>query len=282
MNDVCQTTDSAKVVVENTLDRQYCALLQRVMAEGVSREDRTGVGTISVFGAELRVPLDPFPLLTTKKLHLKSIIHELLWFLTGDTNIAYLKQNGVRIWDEWADENGDLGPVYGAQWTRWATAEGETINQVAELIARIKRDPASRRHILTAWNVGELHKMALPPCHLLCQFYVANGRLSLKLTQRSADCFLGLPFNIASYATLGLMVAQQCGLGLGELIWSGGDVHLYNNHLPQAREQILRTPRALPSMQLLRCPQDIFSYCFDDFELRHYDPHPHIKAEVAV
>jgi thymidylate synthase len=263
--------------------KQYHDLLKRILAEGVSRPDRTGTGTLSVFSHEMRFDLQQgFPLVTTKKIHLRSVIHELLWFLQGDTNIAYLQQHGVRIWNEWADEHGDLGPVYGAQWRHWQNARGDTIDQMAELVAGLKKDPMSRRHIVSAWNVGALAEMALPPCHLLCQFYVANCRLSCKLTQRSADCFLGVPFNIASYALLTHMLAQQCGFEVGEFIWSGGDCHIYHNHMQQVELQLSRVPKALPSLQIVRCPDDLFSYVFEDFLVLNYHPDTHISAEVAV
>ena len=261
----------------------YLDLLERILDEGVEQHDRTGVGTLSVFGHQMRFDLSRgFPLLTTKKLHLRSILIELLWFLKGDTNTSWLKENKVSIWDEWADERGDLGPVYGKQWRRWEGPDGRQIDQIADLIDLIRRDPGSRRQIVSAWNPGEIGRMALPPCHLLFQTYVANGRLSLQLYQRSADAFLGVPFNIASYALLTHMLAQQCGLEPGTLVWTGGDCHLYMNHLDQAREQLSREPRALPILSLLRRPTAIDDYAFEDFEISGYDPHPHIKAEVAV
>ena len=261
----------------------YLDLLQRILDEGVEQRDRTGVGTLSLFGHQMRFDLARgFPLLTTKKLHLRSILIELLWFLRGDTNIAWLRDNKVSIWDEWADEAGDLGPVYGKQWRRWESNDGREIDQIANLIDLIKRDPGSRRQIVSAWNPGELGAMALPPCHLLFQTYVANGRLSLQLYQRSADVFLGVPFNIASYALLTHMLAQQCGLEPGDFVWTGGDCHLYSNHLDQAREQLSRDPRPLPKLTLLRRPTAIDGYAFEDFEISGYGPHPHIKAEVAV
>lgn len=263
--------------------RQYLDLLNRIFDEGVEKGDRTGTGTTSVFGHQLRFDLaDGFPLLTTKKLHLRSIIHELLWFLQGDTNTAYLKENGVGIWDEWADEEGNLGPVYGHQWRSWGTPDGGTIDQVSQLIEQIRKTPDSRRLIVSAWNVGELESMALPPCHLLYQFYVAEGKLSCQLYQRSADVFLGVPFNIASYSLLLLMVAQVTGLEPGDFVHTFGDVHLYSNHIEQARLQLSREPRELPGMKLNSEIDDIFAFRFEDFQLEDYDPHPHIKAPVAV
>ena len=263
--------------------KQYLDLMRQVLEHGHRKTDRTGTGTLSIFGAQMRFKLDDgFPLLTTKKLHTRSIIHELLWFLQGDTNIRYLKENGVSIWDDWADENGDLGPVYGKQWRRWETADGRTIDQIAQLIDGLKRNPDSRRHIVSAWNPGEVDGMALPPCHALFQFYVGDGRLSCQLYQRSADVFLGVPFNIASYALLTMMVAQVCDLGLGDFVWTGGDCHLYLNHLEQAKLQLTRQPRALPTLHLNPDVRGIFAFRFEDFTLEGYDPHPHIKAEVAV
>ena len=263
--------------------KQYLDLLQHVLDNGTDKSDRTGTGTRSVFGYQMRFNLaDGFPVLTTKKLHLKSIIHELLWFLAGDTNIRYLKENGVRIWDEWADENGDLGPVYGAQWRSWRGANGETVDQIANVVRQIRQTPDSRRLIVSAWNPAEVDDMALPPCHALFQFYVANGRLSCQLYQRSADIFLGVPFNIASYALLTMMMAQVCGLQAGEFVHTLGDAHLYQNHLEQARLQLTREPRALPKMHINPDVRDIFAFKFDDFTLSDYDPHPHIKAEVSV
>ena len=263
--------------------KQYLDLLQHVLDNGTDKSDRTGTGTRSVFGYQMRFNLaDGFPVLTTKKLHLKSIIHELLWFLAGDTNIRYLKENGVRIWDEWADENGDLGRVYGAQWRSWRGANGETVDQIANVVRQIRQTPDSRRLIVSAWNPAEVDDMALPPCHALFQFYVANGKLSCQLYQRSADIFLGVPFNIASYALLTMMVAQVCGLQSGEFVHTLGDAHLYQNHLEQARLQLTREPRALPKMHINPDVRDIFAFKFDDFELSDYDPHPHIKAEVSV
>lgn len=261
----------------------YHDLMRRVLDEGVAQEDRTGVGTLSVFGAQMRFDLRAgFPLVTTKKLHLRSIIVELLWFLRGDTNVRWLQERRVKIWDEWADEAGNLGPVYGKQWRDWEAADGRGIDQIAELIALIRRDPASRRQIVTAWNPGDLPRMALSPCHCLFQTHVAGGRLSLQLYQRSADLFLGVPFNIASYALLAHMLAQQCDLEVGDFIWTGGDCHLYRNHLTQAREQLEREPRALPRLEIARRPESIDAYELEDFVITGYDPHPHIKAEVAV
>lgn len=263
--------------------QQYLELMNRIMTEGVDRGDRTGTGTRSVFGHQMRFNLqEGFPLLTTKKLHLRSIIHELLWFLRGDTNLEYLHANRVTIWDEWADENGDLGPVYGAQWRRWPGPDGRPIDQIAQVIDQIKHNPESRRLIVSAWNVGQIDEMRLPPCHLLFQFYVANGRLSLQLYQRSADTFLGVPFNIASYALLLMMVAQVCGLEPGEFVHTIGDAHIYHNHFEQARLQLSREPRPLPKMTLNPEVKDINDFKFEDFTLSDYDPHPHIKAPVAV
>jgi thymidylate synthase len=263
--------------------RQYHDLMQRVLAEGVEKRDRTGTGTLSIFGHQMRFDLvEGFPLVTTKKLHVKSIIYELLWFLRGDTNIKYLKDHGVRIWDEWADEQGELGPVYGQQWRSWPASDGGTIDQIANVVAAIRRNPDSRRLIVSAWNPAEVDKMALPPCHCLFQFYVAEGRLSCQLYQRSADVFLGVPFNIASYALLTLMVAQVTDLKPGEFVHSFGDAHLYLNHLEQARLQLSRTPRKLPTMKLNPAVMDLFAFDFDDFTLDGYDPDPHIKAAVAV
>ncbi|WP_310619111.1 thymidylate synthase [Flexibacterium corallicola] len=263
--------------------QQYLELMQRVLDEGAVKEDRTGTGTRSVFGHQMRFDLSKgFPMVTTKKLHLKSIIHELLWFLSGSTNIAYLKENGVRIWDEWADENGDLGPVYGYQWRSWPTPEGGSIDQITNLINQIKTNPDSRRLIVSAWNPALVDEMALPPCHSLFQFYVAEGKLSCQLYQRSADIFLGVPFNIASYALLTMMVAQVCDLEPGEFIHTFGDAHLYSNHLEQARLQLSRAKRALPTLKINRDVKDIFAFKFEDFTLENYDPHPHIKAVVAV
>ncbi len=263
--------------------RQYLDLMRHILDNGTRKGDRTGTGTLSVFGPQLRFDLAAgFPLLTTKKVHLKSIVHELLWFLKGETNTRYLKENGVSIWDEWADENGELGPVYGYQWRSWPSADGRHIDQIAKVIADIKSNPNSRRLIVSAWNVSDLDKMALMPCHAFFQFYVADGKLSCQLYQRSADLFLGVPFNIASYALLTLMVAQVCGLQPGEFVHALGDTHLYLNHLEQAREQLTRTPRKLPSMKLNPAIKDIFEFRYEDFTLEAYDPHPAIKAPVAV
>ena len=263
--------------------KQYLDLLQRVLDEGVRKSDRTGTGTISVFGHQMRFNLqDGFPCLTTKKLHLKSIIHELLWFLAGDTNIKYLNDNGVRIWDEWADENGDLGHVYGYQWRSWKTPDGQTIDQISNLVKSLKENPDSRRHIVSAWNVADIDNMALPSCHALFQFYVAEGKLSCQLYQRSADLFLGVPFNIASYALLTMMLAQVCGYQYGEFIHTFGDAHIYLNHLEQVHTQLERTPRPLPKMKINPNVKDIFSFKYEDFELVDYNPYPHIKAEVSV
>jgi thymidylate synthase len=263
--------------------KQYLDLLNDILENGVKKDDRTGTGTLSVFGRQLRFDLQKgFPLLTTKKLHIRSIIHELLWFLSGDTNIKYLQENGVTIWDEWADENGDLGPVYGAQWRSWKGADGQTIDQISEVIKQIKTNPNSRRLLVNAWNVAEIDKMKLPPCHYAFQFYVVDGKLSCMWQQRSVDTFLGLPFNIASYALLTHMIAQQCDLEVGELIFTGGDVHLYLNHIEQAKLQLTREPRPLPKLVIKRKPDSIFDYKFEDFEIVDYHPHPHIKAPVAV
>jgi thymidylate synthase len=261
----------------------YLDLLRHILDHGVDKPDRTGTGTRSVFGYQLRLDLRAgFPLLTTKKLHTKSIIHELLWFLKGDTNVRYLQEHGVRIWDEWANDRGDLGPVYGAQWRSWRATDGRTIDQLGEVLAQLRRNPDSRRLIVSAWNVGEIEKMALPPCHVLFQFYVANGALSCQLYQRSVDVFLGLPFNIASYALLTLMVAQVTGLQPGDFIHTSGDAHLYRNHVDQARLQLAREPRSLPHMRLNPAVSSLWDYRYEDFELTGYDPHPHIKADVAV
>ena len=263
--------------------KQYLELLDRILTEGVKKEDRTGTGTVSIFGNQMRFNLDEgFPLLTTKKLHLKSIIYELLWFLRGDTNIKYLKEHGVSIWDEWADENGELGPVYGHQWRSWPDENGGTIDQIENVVNMIKNNPDSRRMIVSAWNVAEVERMALPPCHTMFQFYVANGRLSLQLYQRSADTFLGVPFNIASYALLLQMMAQVTGLKAGDFIHTTGDTHLYLNHIEQARLQLTRTPRSLPRMVINPDVKDIFDFKYEDFQLEGYDPWPHIKAAVSV
>lgn len=263
--------------------KQYLDLMRHVRDQGVDKNDRTGTGTRSVFGYQMRFDLNAgFPLVTTKKCHLKSIIHELLWFLQGDTNIKYLQDNGVRIWDEWADENGDLGPVYGYQWRNWPAPNGESIDQISKLIEMIKSNPDSRRLIVSAWNPALVDDMALPPCHALFQFYVANGKLSCQLYQRSADIFLGVPFNIASYALLTMMVAQVCGLQLGDFIWSGGDCHLYSNHMQQVEEQLSRETLPLPNMRINPAVTSIFDFSIEDFELCDYQAHPHIKAQVAV
>lgn len=276
--------------------KQYLQLIEKILTEGAIKGDRTGSGTKSIFGHQMRFNLaEGFPLVTTKKLHLKSIIHELLWFLKGDTNLAYLHQHGVKIWDEWADENGDLGPVYGAQWRCWPTPDGGHIDQITQVIQQLKHTPNSRRMIVSAWNVADLPdesispqanvkqgKMALAACHALFQFYVADNKLSCQLYQRSCDTFLGLPFNIASYALLTQMIAQQCGLGLGDFVWTGGDVHLYLNHLEQAQMQLQRQPKDLPQLMIKRQPDSIFDYQYEDFELLGYDPHPHIKAAISV
>lgn len=263
--------------------KQYLDLLQHIKVNGVEKTDRTGTGTISVFGYQMRFDLsEGFPLVTTKKLHLKSIIYELLWFLNGDTNIKYLTENGVRIWNEWADEHGDLGPVYGKQWRSWQTLDGKVVDQISNAISLIKNNPDSRRIIVNAWNVGELDQMALMPCHTMFQFYVANNKLSCQLYQRSADCFLGVPFNIASYALLTMMMAQVCDLELGDFVHTLGDAHLYSNHLQQTDLQLSRSPRGLPKMKINPEVKSIFEFKFEDFELLDYDPHPHIKGKVAV
>jgi thymidylate synthase len=263
--------------------RQYLELMRHVAERGHRKDDRTGTGTLSVFGWQMRFDLaEGFPLLTTKKLHTRSIIHELLWFLRGDTNIRYLKDNGVSIWDEWADENGELGPVYGKQWRRWEAPDGRSIDQISQLIEALKKNPDSRRHIVSAWNPSEVDRMALPPCHALFQFYVAGGKLSCQLYQRSADIFLGVPFNIASYALFTLMVAQVCGYEPGDFVWTGGDCHLYLNHLEQTKLQLSREPRALPTLRINPEVKDIFAFTIDDFTLEGYNPHPHISAPVAV
>lgn len=263
--------------------KQYLELMQDILDNGAKKEDRTGTGTYSVFGRQMRFDLsEGFPLITTKKLHIRSIIYELLWFLNGDTNIKYLKENGVSIWDEWADEDGNLGPVYGYQWRSWPAPNGEKIDQISKVVDQIRNKPDSRRHIVTAWNPADVDNMALPPCHALFQFYVAEGKLSCQLYQRSADFFLGVPFNIASYALLTVMVAQQCDLQPGDFVWTGGDVHLYSNHIEQAKLQLSRTPRPLPQLKISRKPSSIFDYRYEDFEIINYDPHPGIKAPVAV
>jgi len=263
--------------------KQYHDLLQHILDNGVKKEDRTGTGTISVFGYQMRFDLaEGFPCITTKKLHLRSIIHELLWFLKGETNIAYLKENGVSIWDEWADENGELGPVYGSQWRSWPAPDGRQIDQITQVINQIKNNPDSRRMIVSAWNVGLVDQMALPPCHAFFQFYVAEGKLSCQLYQRSADTFLGVPFNIASYALLTMMMAQVCGLQPGEFVHTLGDAHLYSNHIEQAQLQLTRDFRTLPTMRMNPAITNLFDFKYEDFELLNYDPHPHIKAAVAI
>ena len=261
----------------------YLQLIEHILQHGVEKNDRTGTGTLSIFGYQMRFNLaEGFPLVTTKKMHMRSIVHELLWFLNGDTNIAYLREHGVSIWDEWANANGDLGPVYGRQWRSWPTPDGRTIDQLTEVLQQIKTNPDSRRLIVSAWNVGEIDKMALAPCHALFQFYVANQRLSCQLYQRSADVFLGVPFNIASYALLTHMIAQQCNLEVGEFIWTGGDCHLYTNHLEQAKTQLQRKPLPLPHVQLNNKPASLFEYQFDDIEFSNYQSHPMIKAPIAI
>jgi thymidylate synthase len=263
--------------------KQYLELMRHTRENGVFKEDRTGTGTYSCFGYQMRFDLsEGFPLVTTKKLHLRSIIHELLWFLSGETNIRYLKENGVSIWDEWADDEGNLGPVYGSQWRSWPAADGRHIDQITQLVEQIKSHPDSRRLIVSAWNVGEIGNMALPPCHAFFQFYVADGKLSCQLYQRSADIFLGVPFNIASYALLVHMMAQQCDLEVGDFVWTGGDVHLYANHLEQTDLQLSRAPMALPKLVIKRKPESIFDYKFEDFEIEGYEHHAHIKAPVAI
>lgn len=263
--------------------QQYLALMQKILDDGTPKSDRTGTGTLSIFGYQMRFDLQKgFPLVTTKKCHLRSIIHELLWFLKGDTNIEYLQNNRVTIWDEWADINGNLGPVYGKQWRSWTAIDGHCIDQISQVINQIKTDPDSRRMIVSAWNVGELDKMALAPCHALFQFYVANGKLSCQLYQRSCDVFLGLPFNIASYSLLVHMIAKQCDLEVGDFVWTGGDTHLYSNHMEQTHLQLSREPRPLPKLIIKRKPTSIFDYVFEDFDLEGYDPYPAIKAPVAV
>lgn len=263
--------------------KQYLDLMKKVLAEGTQKADRTGTGTVSIFGHQMRFNLqEGFPLVTTKRCHLRSIIHELLWFLNGDTNTAYLRENNVTIWDEWADENGDLGPVYGKQWRAWGAADGRQIDQISKVMEQLKQDPDSRRIIVSAWNVGELDQMALAPCHAFFQFYVADGKLSCQLYQRSCDVFLGLPFNIASYALLVHMMAQQLDLEVGDFVWTGGDTHLYRNHMEQTQLQLSREPRALPKLVIKRKPESIFDYKFEDFDIEGYDPHPGIKAPVAI
>lgn len=263
--------------------QQYLALMRQVRDTGIRKQDRTGTGTVSLFGHQMRFDLSAgFPLVTTKKLHLRSVIHELLWFLSGDSNIRYLKENGVSIWDDWADENGDLGPVYGVQWRRWPTPDGRTVDQIEQIIRQLRESPDSRRIILSAWNVAEIDNMALPPCHCLVQFYVADGKLSCLMYQRSCDIFLGVPFNIASYALLTHMLAQQADLTVGDFIWTGGDCHLYSNHLAQADEQLTREPLPLPRLAIKRRPDSIFDYQYEDFEILNYQSHAHIKAAIAV
>ena len=263
--------------------RQYLDLMQKILDQGATKGDRTGTGTLSLFGHQMRFDLsEGFPMVTTKKLHLRSIIHELIWFLNGDTNIRYLKDNGVSIWDDWADENGDLGPVYGYQWRSWPKAGGGHVDQISQVVDQIKNNPNSRRHIVSAWNVGEVENMALPPCHLLFQFYVADGKLSCQLYQRSCDVFLGVPFNIARYALLTHMIAQQCDLEVGDFVWTGGDVHLYSNHLEQTNEQLSRSLYKLPTLNIKCKPDSIFDYKFEDFDIVGYQSHAHIKAPVAV
>lgn len=263
--------------------QQYLDMMRLVRDTGTRKEDRTGTGTRAIFGHQMRFDLSMgFPLVTTKKLHLRSIIHELLWFLSGDSNIAYLKENGVSIWDDWADENGDLGPVYGVQWRNWPTPDGGSIDQIAQIMQQLRETPDSRRIILSAWNVAEIENMALPPCHCLFQFYVADGKLSCQLYQRSCDIFLGVPFNIASYALLTHMLAQQADLGVGDFVWTGGDCHLYSNHLEQADEQLGRKPLPLPRLAIKRRPETIFDYKYEDFDILNYESHPHIKAAIAV
>src|SRR5476651_2023219 len=263
-------------------EQQYLDLMRHVIEHGAKKSDRTGTGTLSVFGWQMRYPLTPFPLLTTKKLHLKSIIHELLWFLQGDTNVRYLQENGVSIWDAWADAEGDLGPVYGYQWRKWKTPDGRSIDQIAQLIEGIRKNPDSRRHIVSAWNPADIEQMKLPPCHVLFQFYVADGKLSCQLYQRSADLFLGVPFNIASYALLTHMVAQQCNLDVGDFIWTGGDCHIYANHHEQVALQLSRAPYAYPTLHIKRKPASIFDYAFEDFEFVNYQHHAAIRAPIAV
>lgn len=263
--------------------QQYLALMRQVRDTGIRKQDRTGTGTVSLFGHQMRFDLSAgFPLVTTKKLHLRSVIHELLWFLSGDSNIRYLKENGVSIWDDWADENGDLGPVYGVQWRRWPAPDGRTVDQIEQIIRQLRESPDSRRIILSAWNVAEIDNMALPPCHCLVQFYVADGKLSCQMYQRSCDIFLGVPFNIASYALLTHMLAQQADLTVGDFIWTGGDCHLYSNHLAQADEQLTREPLPLPRLAIKRRPDSIFDYQYEDFEILNYQSHAHIKAAIAV
>lgn len=275
--------NGSQEITKAIMEKTYLELMQRVLKEGDAKTDRTGTGTLSLFGAQMRFDLSQgFPLLTTKKVHIRSIIHELLWFLRGETNIQYLKDNRVSIWDEWADENGELGPVYGKQWRSWQCADGRVIDQIKQVEQQIRDTPDSRRLIVSAWNVADVHEMALPPCHLLFQFYVANGRLSCQLYQRSADLFLGVPFNIASYALLTMMMAQTTGLRPGDFVHTLGDVHLYNNHLDQAKLQLVREPRSTPRLLIKTQRESILDFTFEDFELVNYDPHPHISAPVAV
>ncbi len=263
--------------------KPYLDYLQHILDNGVRKDDRTGTGTISTFGHQMRFDLsEGFPLVTTKKLHVRSIIYELLWFLNGDTNVRYLNENGVSIWDEWADDDGELGPVYGKQWRRWEGADGRIYDQISTALENIRTNPDSRRHIVSAWKVDEIGAMALPPCHVMFQFYVADGRLSCQLYQRSVDSFLGLPFNIASYSILTHMVAQQCDLDVGDFVWTGGDCHIYSNHVEQVEEQLQREPRELPRLLIHRKPDSIFEYRYEDFEIADYDPHPHIRAPIAV
>lgn len=275
--------DFRKIAKINPFDTEYQKLIKKILTKGVRKTDRTGTGTISIFAHQMRFDLSKgFPLLTTKKLHMKSIIHELIWFLKGETNIRYLNENGVTIWDEWADKNGELGPIYGYQWRSWPAADGKHIDQITQVINDLKNNPDGRRHIVSAWNVGEISNMALPPCHVLFQFYVANGKLSCHLYQRSCDTFLGVPFNIASYALLTMMIAQVVGLELGEFIWTGGDTHLYLNHLEQAKLQLSREPKTPAIMKINPNVKNIFDFKFEDFTLENYDPHPHIKADISV
>jgi thymidylate synthase len=263
--------------------QQYLDMLSIALTSGVTKHDRTGIGTISIFGYQMRFDLrQGFPLITTKKIHIQSVVHELLWFLQGNTNIGYLHEHDVSIWDEWADNDGNLGPIYGYQWRSWPTSDGQHIDQISRIIDQIKNEPDSRRIIVSAWNVADLDKMALTPCHTLFQFYIANGRLSCQLYQRSCDIFLGVPFNIASYALLTHMIAQQCNLQIGEFIWTGGDVHAYKNHIQQIQQQLTRKPRTLPILTFVRKPESIFDYRFEDFIITNYDPHPTIKAPIAV
>jgi thymidylate synthase len=263
--------------------QQYLSMMRHVREHGARKEDRTGTGTLSVFGYQMRFDLSQgFPLITTKKLHIKSIVHELLWFLSGDSNIRYLKDNGVSIWNDWADDDGELGPVYGVQWRNWRTESGKTVDQISDVVKRLREDPDSRRNLVCAWNVADVPSMALPPCHCLFQFYVADGKLSCQLYQRSADIFLGVPFNIASYALLTHMLAQQANLKVGDFVWTGGDCHLYQNHIEQADKQLAREPLSLPRLAIKRRPESIFDYKFEDFEILNYEPHSHIKAAVAV